>query len=217
MALDYSWANLKDRVFRHINNDFPNASFSISDNEALLYINEAMSFGLVGQVWQGAKITGVMEVPDAYNVKFELAPLQQDKVTRYWETALPQPPLSLPLGYSVKNVYFADEVNGRGIDCILIKGKRVGRRLNMPRQYGVDVWFENKKVIFSAFDGGSLANKTAYAIMPSTRAVNITDPINLPDDANKIIFDMVVARIKERLGLPQDIVQDDLPSGNKSS
>ena len=53
--------------------------------------------------------------------------------------------------------------------------------------------------------------------MPSTRAVSLTDQINLPDDAQKMIFDLVVARLKERLQLPQDIIQDDISQGNKSS
>ena len=53
--------------------------------------------------------------------------------------------------------------------------------------------------------------------MPSTRAVNLTDAMPLPDDAAKMLFDMVVLRIKDRMQIPQDIVQDDLAPGNKSS
>lgn len=217
MALSYSWQQMINRVKRHISNDFPNANFSASDNEVLLYINEAMSFGIVGQVWQGAKVTGTMEVPEAYLVTFQLPTLQQDAVTRYWYSTLPQPPLSLPLGYSVNRVYFADPVNGQGLDCQMIKAKRVGRRLNMPLQFGVRTWVENSKIIFAASNGQSLLGRTAYVQMPSTRAINISDAINLPQDAEKLIFDTVIARLKERLGLPQDVIQDDLPAGNKSS
>jgi len=217
MALSYSWGQFIERLGRHINNNFPTAEFSVSDNEMLLYINEAMSFGLVGQVWNGAKVTGVMEVPDAYMATFQLAALTQDSVTRNWYSTMPQPPLSLPLGYSVNRVYFANTTDGEGIDCLPIKAKRVGYRKNMPMPFGVRYWVEGKKIWLAASDGSSLLGQDCYIQMPSTRATAITDAINLPDDAQKMIFDLVVARLKERLQLPQDIIKDDLPSGNKSS
>jgi len=217
MALSYSWGQFIERLGRHINNNFPTAEFSVSDNEMLLYINEAMSFGLVGQVWNGAKVTGVMEVPDAYMATFQLATLTQDSVTRYWYSTMPQPPLSLPLGYSVNRVYFANTTDGEGIDCLPIKAKRVGYRKNMPMPFGVRYWVEGKKIWLAASDGSSLLGQDCYIQMPSTRATAITDAINLPDDAQKMIFDLVVARLKERLQLPQDIIKDDITSGNKSS
>jgi len=217
MALTYSWRQLIDRIWRHINNDFPGADYTVSENEMLLYINEAMSFGLVGQVYNGAKVLGSLEMPEAYLVTFQLAPLQEDTISKYWYSSMPQPPLSLPLGYSVNRVYFANAVNGQGTDCYAIKAKRVGRRLNMPLQFGVRYWIENGKIWLAASNNTSLLNQNCYIQMPSTRAVSLTDQINLPDDATKMIFDMVVARLKERLQLPQDIVQDDLPAGNKSS
>ena len=217
MALTFSWEQLVNRIRRHINNDFPNASFSTSVNEVLLHINEAMSFGLVGQVWNGAKVMGVMDVPEAYIVQFELPTLVQDNISGKWITSLPQPPLSLPLGYSVNRVYPANPTDFEGNDVIFLKAKRVGRRKLMPLQFGVYGEFKNTSVALWASDGSSLLGQTFYAEMPSTRAVNITDPMNLPDDAQKLIFDMVIARLKERLGLPQDIVQDDISQGNKSS
>lgn len=217
MALGYTWEQFVNRFERHINNDFPGTDFTISKNELLLYINEAMSFGLVGQVWQGAKVTGFMEVPEAYVLQFELDDLTQDTVSGYWTTTLPQPPLSLPLGYSINRIYPATTGFGQGQDCIAIKANRVGRRKNMPMQFGVRYWVTGNKLWLAASDGSSLLNQTFYAEMPSTRAVLITDYINLPDDAQSFIFDKVMVRIKERLGLPQDVIQDDLPSGNKAS
>ena len=217
MALLFSWLQLIQRAKRHINNDFPGADFNISDTEVLLYINDAMSFGLVGQMYNGAKLTGVMEVPEAYLVTFLLPALQQNAVTRNWYSTLPQPPLSLPLGYSITRGYFADNINGQGVDWIWLKAKRVSRRSIMPMQYGVYANVENAKLILSSSDGSSLSGKTAYVQMPSTRAVNITDSINLPDDAVDAIFTKVIMRLKERLQLPQDIIQDDVASGNKSS
>lgn len=217
MALTYSWIQFIQRIKRHINNNFPTSDFSVSDNEMLLYINEAMSYGLVGQVWNGAKAMGTMEVPEGYLVTFQLAALTEDPVTKYWYSTLPQPPLSLPLGYSITRGYFGNTTDGEGTEWVWIKAKRVGRRKSMPMQFGVRAWVENKKIYLAASDGSSLLGQTGYVQMPSTRAVNLTDAVPLPDDAQKMIFDIVVARLKERLQLPQDIIQDDLPQGNKIS
>lgn len=217
MALTFSWLQFIQRIRRHINKDFPGADNKVTDNEYLLYLNEAMSFGLVGQIWNGAKVTGTMEVPEAYIVEFELPALTQNTITGKWVTSLPQPPLSLPLGYSVNRVYPANSGDGEGKDVIFLKAKRVGRRRFMPLQFGVYGEFKNSSVTLWASDGSSLLGQTFYAEMPSTRATSLNDSMNLPDDAQKIVFDMVVARLKERLGLPQDVILDNLPAGNKAS
>jgi hypothetical protein len=200
-----------------MNNNYPDEDYTVTESQMLLYINEAMSFGLVGQVWSGAKVLGTMEVPDAYILQFELAAPTQDTVTGNWTTTLPQPPLSLPLGYSINRMYFADSVHGEGSEIIMIKAKRVGRRKSMPMQFGVRAWVTGSKLWLAASNGIPLANHNIYVEMPSTRATNLDDPMNLPDDAQKMIMDLVTARLKERLGLPQDIILDGLPAGNKTS
>ena len=217
MALTYSWKQLVQRIQIHMLNDFPSSESTLTDNQVLLYINEAMSFGIVGTVWGGAKVTGVMEVPDAYEVTFQLAALQQDNVTKRWYSTMPQPPLSLPLGYSVNSVYFANSTNGKGLDCFPVKSKRLGYRKFLPKPLCVFYSVENSKIWLEASDGSSLLNEDCYIQMPSTRAVSINDPMNLPDDATDAIFTKVTARLKERLQLPQDTIADDLPPGNKGN
>ena len=64
-----------------------------------------------------------MEVPEAYIVQFQLAAVAKDNVSGYWYTTLPQPPLSLPLGYSINRVYPATSGLGQGQDVIMIKNK----------------------------------------------------------------------------------------------
>ena len=82
---------------------------------------------------------------------------------------------------------------------------------------GVRYWVENGKIWLAASDGSSLLGQDCYIQMPSTRAINLTDQINLPDDATEMIFTKVLARLKDRLQLPQDIIADDVAPGNKSS
>jgi len=217
MALGYSWQQLINRIWKHFNNDFPGTDFTVTNSEMLLYINEAMSIGIVGTVYGGAKVLGTFEMPESYIVHFQLAALQQDNVTKNWYSTMPQPPLSLPLGYSVNRVYFANSTDGEGIDCLPIKAKRVGYRKNMPMPLGVRYWITNNRIWLVASDGSSLLNQDCYIDMPSTRAVNLTDMIPLPDDATEAIVTKVLARLKDRLQLIQDVVQDDLPQGNKAS
>ncbi len=217
MALGYTWRQFVQRVWKHFNNDFPGTDFSVTENEIYLYINEAMSSGIVGQVYNGAKVLGALEMPEAYILQFELAALAQDTVSGYWYTTLPQPPLSLPLGYSINRVYPATTGFGQGKDCIAIKAKRVGRRKTMPMQFGVRYWVTGQKLWLAASDGSSLLNQAFYVDMPSTRVTDLTDAMNLPDDAAEGIFLKVIAKLKDRLGIPQDVIQDDLPQGRKDS
>lgn len=217
MALGYTWKQFIQRCRQHIVNDFPSSELNMTENETLLYINEAMSFGLVGSVWNGAKMMGALEVPDAYEMTLQLSALQYNNVRRKWYSTLPQPPVGLPLGYSINRVYFANSAYGEGVDALPIKAKRIGYRNNMPMPFGVRYEVENDIIWLMVSDGSSLLNQNCFVQMPITRAQSVNDMINLPDDAQKVIFDLVIARMKDRLQLPQDIIADDLSSGNKSS
>jgi hypothetical protein len=217
MALVYSMATLVERVKRHMANGFPSASFFASDNEIQLYINDALAFGLVGGVYNMAKMEGNLSVPDGYLQTYSLPALTQDNITREWKTTLPQPPLSLPLGYSLSNAYFADSVNGKGEQVNLIKPNRASYRKNMPLQYGVNGRVEGLSFILEASDGSSLLDKTLYVTMASTRVTDVNAPLNVPDDVIANVFNLVTNKLIERLKNPKDIVKDDISAGNKAS
>lgn len=213
----YTKAALVERIKRHMANDFPNAEFSTQTSEVLLYIDQALAFNLVGQVWNNAKIEGNLAVPEAYLTTYALPSVAQDTPSGYWTTTLPQPPVSLPLGYSVSRIYFAESGSGQSREVFMIKAKRVGMRKLMPLPSGVRGWIEGSKLWLAANDGSSLYNIPVYATMASTRTENINEAMNLPDDVIETIFVNVVGKMKDRMQLPQDIIQDDLPAGNKSS
>ena len=208
---------LIERIRRHIANDFPSADFSTSENEVLLYIDQALAFNLVGQVYNAAKVEGNICVPEGYLTTYSIGNLSQDSVTKDWYGTLPQPPISLPLGYSLDYAYFADSVNGKGRSIFLIKQKRVAFRDNLPNPLGVRAWVEGNRIWLAASDGSSLLNQTLYVRMANTSTSSLTDVVALPDDAIEGIFNNVVAKLKDRLQLPKDVVQDDISAGNKSS
>ncbi len=217
MAIAYTKKQLIQRIRRHMATTFPNSSFPVSENEVLLCIDQAAAFNLVGQVWNMAKVEGNIAVPEAYITTFSLPALQYNAITKDWYSTLPQPPLSLPLGYSIPQVYFADTSNGKGKSVSLVKAKRVAFREDLPKFNRVLAWIEGSKITFKHPQGASLLGETAYAVMTTTRTVDVNDTLNLPDDAIEMIFNNVIQKLAQRLQLPKDIIQDDLGSGNKSS
>lgn len=217
MAIAYTKRQLIQRIRQHMADDFPSAEFGASENEVLLYIDQAVAFSLVGQAYANAKIEGVLAVPEAYYVTYLLDALQYDNVTRTWWSTLPQPPVSLPLGYSIDRGYFANAVDGQGTNVFWIKAKRVGYRNNMPKPMGVSGWIEGSKIILQANDGTSLLDENFYVRMASTRTASVNDVMALPDDILEGVFNNVVAKLKDRMGMPKDIIKDDISAGNKSS
>ena len=213
----YSKKQLIQRIRQHMADNFPSSEFGATTNEVLLYIDQALATTMIGQVWQGAKLEGNIAMPEAYLTTYLLPSLAQDEATGYWYTTLPQPPVSLPLGYSIDDIYFAKSGYGKGLPVFMIKQKRVSYRNNMPMPMGVRAWIEGSKLTLVASDGSSLLNEPLYARMASTRTSSLTDTMNLPDDALESIFMNVVGKLKDRMQIPKDIIADDISAGNKSS
>lgn len=212
----YIYKQLIQRIAKHMNNGYPNDAFATSDNEILLYINQANAFGLVGQVWSGAKVLGYMEMPEAYLATLKLPDLQEDPNTGYWFTTLPQPPVSLPLGYSINRIYSAGPGNQGNQDFFMIKANRVGRRPNMPLPGGIRAWIEAYTLWCAASDNQPLSGIPVFVNMPTTRTTDITLPMNIPDDAIEGIFNSVITKLTQRYQEPKDVVNDDLPAGNNT-
>jgi len=197
--------------------DFPDAEFGATENEVLLYIDQALAFNLVGQAYNMAKIEGNLVVPDAYYTTYKLPALQQDSVTKEWYSTLPQPPISLPIGYSITNGYFADSANGKGVNVFWVKAKSAPYRDYIPKPFGVMAKIEGNKIILESTNGSLLLNENFYVTMASTRSSSLDDNLNLPDDSIEGIFNNVVMKLKDRMQIPKDVILDDIPAGNKSS
>lgn len=213
----YTKKMLVERIMRHMADDFPSSEFGASHREVLLYVDQALATTLVGQAYANAKIEGALCVPEAYLVTYLCEDLQYDTARREWYTTLPQPPVSLPLGYSIDRAYFANEVDGPGLNVFFIKAKRVAYRDNMPKPSGVSAWVENGTIRLKRNDGGSLLGEPLYVRMASTRTDDLSEAMALPDDAIESIFLNVVTKLKDRMGIPKDIIQDDISAGNKAS
>jgi hypothetical protein len=212
----YTKKMLAQRIIKHINDGYPKSEFATTLKETILYIDQAIAFFIVGKAYENAKLEGVLVTPEAFLRTYTLSALSQDSITKYWNTTLPQPPLSLPLGYSVTRVYTAQ--NGTpSRDFIPIRNKRLGYRFNLPTYAAVFYWVENEKLWLWSTDNSPLSDYTIYVQMPSSRTEDENDTMALPDDIIQPVFDKVVSEILQRIGTPKDIIKDDLTQGNKSS
>ena len=211
----YTKAQLIERIKKHVSDGFAGDDISVSDNEFLLYIDAALAFRMVGQVYENAKIDGNLAMPEAYLTTYLITNISQDTATGYWFVTLPQPPVSIPLGYSINRVYSA--ANGKvSQDFLPIKAKRVGYRNNMPMPSGIRYWVEGSTMWLVANNNYPLLNLPVYVQMAKSRTDSLSEPMNLPDDAIQNIFDMVVAEINKRYQEPRDEIKDYQPAGNSN-
>lgn len=215
--IQYTKGMFVERIKRHMSDDFSSADFSTSDREILLYIDQAAAATLIGQVYGAAKVEGNLATPEAWLTTYLLISVLKDSVTGNWYATLPQPPVSLPLGYSISSVYAGLAGNGRSQDFVPIKAKRVGYRNLMPIASGGRYWVEGDKIWMALGDGGALTGLGIYVSMAKTRTESMSETMNLPDDAIESIFQNVVAKMTQRMQLPKDVIQDDISAGNKTS
>ena len=216
MAIPYTPKMMIQRVRKYLNDGYISDDFSISDNEILLHIDQAKAFRIVGMAYDNAKIEGALVVPEAFLITYNIANLTQDVNTGYWSATLPQPPLSLPLGYSITHVYFAQPQYGRSIDAVPLPNKKLGYRNSLPMPECVFYWVENSTLWLWATNNQPLLNQNLFVQMPSSRTTDINAPMALPDDAIDYIFNSVTEVLSKRFGEPRDVVKDTEPAGNNN-
>lgn len=210
----YTKKMLVQRIRQDIANDFPDSEFAFSEKEALLHIDQALAFTAVGQVYNGAKVLGTLEVPEGYLTRYSLASLVQNQVTSEWYATLPQPPVSLPLGYSITRCYFASTQYGVSQEILPIRAKRAAYRNNMPRPAGAEYTVNGSTISITANDGSPLSGLQVYVEMLNTRTSSMTDVMVLPDDAIEGIYNMAYAKLTQRYKMPKDVIDDGIGGGN---
>jgi hypothetical protein len=212
--IPYTKKLLVQRLRQDLANDFPDSEFAISEREVLLHIDQALAFNAVGQIYAGAKVLGTLEVPEGYLTTYQLASLVQDNVTGVWYATLPQPPVSLPLGYSITRAYFASAGNGISQEILPIKAKRAGYRAFMPRPAGAEYRVNGTTIYITANNGQPLYDQTVYVEMLNTRTTSMTEPLNLPDDAIETIYNLAYQKLVQRYKMPKDVIEDNIGAGN---
>jgi hypothetical protein len=213
----FSKRTLTERIQKDLNNGLPDSDITITENEIIFHIDQAVATSMIGNVFGLAKVEGVMTMPEAYLTTYAIDSLTKNESTGEWYADLPQPPASLPLGYSITNAYFASSAYGQQDMIALIESKRVAYRSMMPPMPGTSGRVEGQTIFLKAANGGSLLNKNLYVTMAKTRTIDRDENLGFPDDQIEAIYNMVMDKLKKRIMNPQDIIQDGLPAGNKSS
>ena len=216
MAISYTKKMFIERVKRHINNDFPNTDFKVSDNEILLYIDSAIPFVMKGAMFENAKVTGVFEVPEAYLVTYLLSPITKNAPTNEWKATLPQTPLALPSGYAITDVYATQDGQGRGQSFYPTNTKRVPYRNLMPKPSGSFYRVNGDTIYFQATNGAPLNQLDVYVEMPISRTSDVNAVMNVPDSALENIFLTVIKNITNRYQLGKDNILDNEPKNPKT-
>jgi hypothetical protein len=127
---------------------------------------------------------------------------------------LPQPPVSLPLGYSISRAYFADGSNGVSQEILPIKAKRAGYRNLMPRPAGAQYTVNGGRINITSSDGAPLYGLPVFVEMLNTRTSSMTDTMDLPDDHIEQIYSLAMTKCRERYKNPKDILKDNIGAGN---
>lgn len=210
----YTKEVLIERMRRDLANDFPGDEFAISENEALLHIDQALAFTAVGQAFNNAKVLGTIEVPEGYLTTYALSALVQDQVTGDWYATLPQPPVSLPLGISITRVFFASTQDGVSDEIVPIKAKRAGYRRLMPSPSGGQYRVNGSTIYVRSPDGQNLGDLPVYVEMVNTRTSSVTDTMSLPDDAIESIYNLAYQKLVQRYKMPKDVIADQIGGGN---
>jgi hypothetical protein len=210
----YTKKMLVQRLRQDMANDFPDAEFAFSEKETLLHIDQALAFTAVGQVYNGAKVLGTLEIPEGYLTRYTLAALVQDPITSEWYATLPQPPVSLPLGYSITRCYFASAQYGVSQEILPIKAKRAAYRNNMPRPAGAEYKVNGSTILITANDGSPLSSLQVFVEMLNTRTSSMTDVLNLPDDHIEGIYNLAYQKLTQRYKMPKDVIADEIGAGN---
>lgn len=212
--IPYTKKLLVQRLRQDLSNDFPDDEFAISEKEVMLHIDQALAFNVVGQVYAGAKVLGTLEVPEGWLTTYQLAPLVQNTTTQDWYATLPQPPVSLPLGYSITRAYFTDGTNGISQEILPIKAKRAAYRNLMPRPAGAEYRINGNTIFVTANDGLPLFNLTVNIEMIKTRTESMTETLNLPDDVIESIYNGAYQKLVQRYMRPKDVIEDNIGAGN---
>lgn len=205
-----------ERIKKRLANGWPNIKFSITDNEILMYVYEATATAITMLSTQGLKLDGIRAVPEGFLTTYKIAASSfvQDTNTSYFSVAMPAPLINLPLGYSISEPYFAG-AGVPGLPIILVHARQKGFWNKIPTpDYGVYAWVEGLSFIM---DGRglnlALSGQTLYLRMLSPRSAtgNTSDVMTMPDEAIKMVFDLVIDELTKRLQTPKDKTNDGNP------
>jgi hypothetical protein len=202
-----STQNMVDRVRRTYYNDYPDDSSVLTDNEILLFINDAVAAAITKQTNEEYAVTGIMSVPEGYISSFQLNSFTKNADTGFYTATLPHPPIGLPGNSGVQSCFFIG-TKGQSKPILYVSPNEVDFFRFMPNPpHAAYYWIEGNTIYF--FVKSNLPTGSKINVRMATHITNNLDAsINVPPDAVDFVYSMVLQRLLQRKGINSDDTLD---------
>lgn len=197
---------LIERIARHLSNGTPSDDFTVSDNEIWLYCLDAIGKLITAKAKESWQMEQVWELSESFYTRLKFTAFMRDDDLDEYYIVLPNPPIGLPLGVSIMDVYLAGK-SGKKRSFYPIKANRQAY-FNDTVKGKTDAYYSVIGTKLNLIGVELLGNKdNLYVVMVSP----VSDgTLNLGDDAINDVFIAVLNVIRQRYALPQDNNNDGL-------
>ena len=196
-----------DRVRRAYYNNYPSDASVLTDNEILLYINDAVATAITKQTNENYAVTGIMTVPEGYITTFQITSLVKNADTGFYSAAIPHPPLGLADSSGIQSCFFVG-IKGQSKPVIHVSPNEVDFFRFMPSPpLAAFYWIEGATLFI--FAKTNLASTTKLNIRMTTMTTSdLSAPINVPPDAIDFVYTTVFAKLVQRKSINSDDILD---------
>jgi hypothetical protein len=198
--------NIIDRVRRTYYTNYPNDQSVLTDNEILLFVNDAVALAATKQTNENYQVTGILSVPEGYITTFQVTSFTKNPDTDFYSTTIPHPPLGLPGNSGIQSCTFVG-VGGMSRPVIYVSPNEVDFFRFMPMPKGAFYWIEGNTLYL--FVRNNLPTNPKLNIRMATMVTNnLNAPINVPPDAIDFVYSTVLQKLIQRKTLAADEVTD---------
>ena len=196
-----------DRVRRTYYNNYPSSESVLTDNEILLFVNDAVAAAAAKQTNENYAITGIMSVPEGYITTFEITALVKDDDTGFYSASIPHPPLGLAQSSGIQSCYFVG-LRGQSKPIIHVSPNEVDFFRFMPGPpQSAFFWIEGATIFI--FARTNIQSTAKINLRMATMVTNDLDaPINLPPDAIDMVYNVILGKLLQRKQIISDEVID---------
>lgn len=196
-----------DRVRRAYYNNYPSDASVLTDNEILLYINDAVATAITKQTNENYAVTGIMSVPEGYITTFQITSLIKNEDTGFYSASIPHPPLGLADSSGIQSCFFVG-IKGQSKPVIHVSPNEVDFFRFMPSPpLAAFYWIEGSTLFI--FAKTNLPSTTKLNIRMTTMITSdLSSPINVPPDAIDFVYTTVFAKLVQRKSINSDDILD---------
>jgi len=208
-----SFGQFVEQIKRHISNGWPDIADNYTDNEILMYVYSSLAVAITTASNNDYNISGIFSTPEGFITSYQFAAstFTRDPLTGYFKVTLPQPPVNLPLGYSIQAPTFVGN-QSESYPLMWIETYHRGYAKKLPTPNFGLYGFVQGQTLFIDSNGQDITHTgltlNVPMLSPRSATGNDTDIINAPDDALEFVFKDVVDKITGRVARPQVLTND---------